>query len=475
MRVRPGRRAPPDRYVPRLLARRRNGANVGRPDRADRASPALPEGVHVHPSHSPGTRRAAHVSPPSSVPARPRVRRQPQRPRRPGPPRPRSRTTPRSQLHSQPPRRRLLRAATPAVADKRVPKLTIGVTLDTGPLNIYSSDSAFDWMVELVYDKLLAPRRTSTRRCRASPRAPPRSTIAPGSSSSATASSGTTASRSRPTTWCSPTPRSATARRAVGPTTSTTCPRSTRSWPKTLGPSSSSATTPARSLGTVTFADLPILPKHIWENIKEPQTYSELPIGTGPYKLVELRPDQLYRFQANEGYFLGRPLVDELVMPIIKDPSAMFTALKTGELDIAVRDVPPELRTELGRLPAMKLVNTTPLSLVELRLNYERAPFDKPEFRGAFSLMIDRQAIVDSDPARPRHARHTRVHARQLAVDGPEPVHAVRSGGFEEAARRASVRRSERRRHPRDAGRPGARVWPDGRRRTSRSGCASAS
>jgi peptide/nickel transport system substrate-binding protein len=153
---------------------------------------------------------------------------------------------------------------------------------------------------------------------------------------------------------------------------------------------------PCPQLGTVTFADLPILPKHIWENIKEPQTHRELPIGTGPYKLVELRPDQLYRFQVNEGYFLGRPLVDELVMPIIKDPSAMFTALKTGELDIAVRDVPPELRTELGRLPAMKLVNTTPLSLVELRLNYERAPFDKPEFRGAFSLMIDRQAIVDS-------------------------------------------------------------------------------
>ena len=44
---------------------------------------------------------------------------------------------------------------------------------------------------------------------------------------------------------------------------------------------------PCPSLGTVTFADLPILPKHIWENVKEPQTYKELPIGTGPYKLVQ--------------------------------------------------------------------------------------------------------------------------------------------------------------------------------------------
>ena len=46
---------------------------------------------------------------------------------------------------------------------------------------------------------------------------------------------------------------------------------------------------PCPSLDAVTFADLPILPKHIWESIKEPQTYKELPIGTGPYKLVELR------------------------------------------------------------------------------------------------------------------------------------------------------------------------------------------
>jgi peptide/nickel transport system substrate-binding protein len=62
--------------------------------------------------------------------------------------------------------------------------------------------------------------------------------------------------------------------------------------------------------------------------------------------------------------------------------------LRTGEIDTAVRDVPPELRDEFNRLPGIKTITTAPLSVVELHLNYERAPFDRPEFRHAFSLMI---------------------------------------------------------------------------------------
>jgi peptide/nickel transport system substrate-binding protein len=153
---------------------------------------------------------------------------------------------------------------------------------------------------------------------------------------------------------------------------------------------------PCPTLGPVTFADLPILPKHIWENIQEPQTYKGLPIGTGPYKLVEIRSDQMYRFEANASYFMGRPLVDELVMPIITDPNAAFTALRTGEIDVAIRDVPPELRDEFSRLPGIKTIRTNPLAVMELRMNFERVPFDRPEFRRALSLMIDRQAIVDT-------------------------------------------------------------------------------
>jgi peptide/nickel transport system substrate-binding protein len=36
-------------------------------------------------------------------------------------------------------------------------RLTVAVSRDTGPLNIYRGDGAFDYLVDLVYDKLFAP------------------------------------------------------------------------------------------------------------------------------------------------------------------------------------------------------------------------------------------------------------------------------------------------------------------------------
>jgi peptide/nickel transport system substrate-binding protein len=150
------------------------------------------------------------------------------------------------------------------------------------------------------------------------------------------------------------------------------------------------------TLDIITFADLPILPKHIWESVENPRKYTDLPVGTGPYKLVEYQPDQFYKFEANTEYFKGQPLVDTLIMPVIKDPSATFNALRSGEVDAAARGVSPELLETFKKLPDMKVIQTSPLSLVEIRMNYEKEPFNQPEFRQALSLAVDREQITET-------------------------------------------------------------------------------
>lgn len=153
---------------------------------------------------------------------------------------------------------------------------------------------------------------------------------------------------------------------------------------------------PCPFLGSVTLADLPILPQHIWKDVPGNQaaTVTALPVGTGPYKLVDYSTERGYRFEANQDYFAGAPAVDELIMPVIEDPSATFTALRSGEIDVAGRRLPPELLDEFGNTPNIALISTDPLQFAELRLNYQREPFNLPEFRRAFSLAVDRQALL---------------------------------------------------------------------------------
>ncbi len=147
-------------------------------------------------------------------------------------------------------------------------------------------------------------------------------------------------------------------------------------------------------LGPITLSYLPMLPRHLFEGVAKPAEYTGLPIGTGPYRLADYSPTSGYRFTANAGYFGGAPLVGELVMPIIPDVNATFTALRTGEVDATVRSVPPELVEQFSRQDGLKVVTTEPLKFTELRMNFVRPPFDVPKFRQAVSRSIDRGDLL---------------------------------------------------------------------------------
>lgn len=143
------------------------------------------------------------------------------------------------------------------------------------------------------------------------------------------------------------------------------------------------------------LADVPIIPKHLWENVTEPDTFVNN-VGSGPYKLAEYKADQLYRFTANPDHFAGKPAVEELVMPIIKDQTTIFSALRTGEIQGTTVPLTPELVQEFQNAPNLKVQTGPGYATTMLQFNTERAPWDKAEVRQAVAKAIDTQKIVDT-------------------------------------------------------------------------------
>ncbi|ELZ61348.1 putative extracellular solute-binding protein, family 5 [Haloferax sp. ATCC BAA-645] len=267
----------------------------------------------------------------------------------------------------------------------------------SSPLNIYvSSGSSFDWLKDLVYDRLLAPSPYVEDPM---PGLATETTRVDGTTWTATVRSDATwhdgepftaddvvftyryfrdAEPNRYTHHVSDAPEIETIEAVDDETVRFECAY------------------PAPTLADITFADLPILPAHIWESVDDPYTYAEYPVGTGPYELVDYEAGERLRFVANDDYFGGAPLVDELLVPIIKDHSTIFTALETGEVDTANVEIPPEAIDRFESSESVDVVRTDWLSLVEIRINYEREPFDQHAFRGAVSGAIDREAITET-------------------------------------------------------------------------------
>lgn len=143
------------------------------------------------------------------------------------------------------------------------------------------------------------------------------------------------------------------------------------------------------------LADLPILPEHIWSSITAPDDETNN-LGSGPYKFVEHKSGQYYKFQANMDYFKGDPQIKEIIFPIIEDTTAMFNALQAGELDAISPSISPELVEQFESNNVLKVARGPGYSTTLFQVNAEKYPMSETAFRKAIDLAIDKQYLVDT-------------------------------------------------------------------------------
>ena len=142
--------------------------------------------------------------------------------------------------------------------------------------------------------------------------------------------------------------------------------------------------------------DVPIVAKHIWEGVEDPLAdATSLQIGTGPYRMVDYDPNTSYRLEANEDYFKGKPLVDTLIMPVIRDAQAAFAGLQTGELDFVTRNVPAPLIAQIEANDELALAEGSRMQSMYLMFNTRKPALRDPLVRKAMSMALDVQMIVD--------------------------------------------------------------------------------
>jgi peptide/nickel transport system substrate-binding protein len=137
----------------------------------------------------------------------------------------------------------------------------------------------------------------------------------------------------------------------------------------------------------------PVYPCHV-----TPAQMRQHPIGTGPFKFVEYRPNQDIKLTRNPDYWKpGLPHLDGIDFTIIPNRSTAILAFVAGKFDMTfpyevsipllkdVKDQSPQAICEVG--PATESTN--------IIMSRTTPPFDKPEFRRAVALSIDRKAFID--------------------------------------------------------------------------------
>jgi ABC-type transport system substrate-binding protein len=117
------------------------------------------------------------------------------------------------------------------------------------------------------------------------------------------------------------------------------------------------------------------------------------PVGTGPYQLNSFNPGQEVVLSAFEGYWAGRPYLDQLVFRYIPEASTRIAALRSGSVHV-VDGVSPQLASSLRNDPNVSVLTKPGLRPMGFVMMTQRPPLDDVRVRQALNHAVPREAIA---------------------------------------------------------------------------------
>jgi peptide/nickel transport system substrate-binding protein len=144
---------------------------------------------------------------------------------------------------------------------------------------------------------------------------------------------------------------------------------------------------------------LPIYPNEYYAKVG-PKGFGVKPIGTGPYKVVEVVPGKAITMVRNDDYFdgspKGKPAIGKIRQRTIREVTTKVAELMTGGLDW-IWLVPKDQAEKLAKMPNINVIAAETMRVGFLYFNcVADSPFKKLKVRQAVAHAIDRQAIVNT-------------------------------------------------------------------------------
>lgn len=122
--------------------------------------------------------------------------------------------------------------------------------------------------------------------------------------------------------------------------------------------------------------------------------YKNKPIGCGPYKVVDFRPDDRIVLQAFDQWHLGAPKIKNVVVRIIPDLTTMVLELRRGTVNFEVNQIAFENVPEFASNKDFTVVRSPGSVYQYISMNLHDPILAKLPVRQAIAYAIDRNRII---------------------------------------------------------------------------------
>lgn len=148
---------------------------------------------------------------------------------------------------------------------------------------------------------------------------------------------------------------------------------------------------------------LPVLPKHFWQDKNFNEASLNIPLGSGPYKVKQVNAGKTIVYQRVKDYWAkdlavnrGMYNFDSIEIDYYRDNTVLLEALKANKYDLRLENIAKQWATaytgpaiDSGRLKTQSIPHSNPVGLQSFVFNLRKDKFSDAKVRQAIALAFD--------------------------------------------------------------------------------------